>query len=240
MLNDIIFPNKEVCPTNPQTIGPGIAPLLDQNFKFDEKLVEESEHYNNLRVPYEKVSGDPPLPEQLKLHQYFITTTSIVYDGKNIDPNTIVLRYTVTDNPHEDYIILQRTQYFFKYEPVINSYTYSYSLYNPKVDKSYLRPYGEWAQTSSRIEMNGNSKILGNNEIFYNFKTNDGHHLLTAPAWFSADQVCAILYLDNNADSDPIARVPASINHTIVYSTPQITLNLHTNNLPSSFFVEVF
>ena len=244
MLNNIFVPNKYTCPNNPQQ-EPDWEHIseCEANLNYDTKLVEEAEQRNQLRAPYTLLNEriDPP---NLKLHQYFITKTEISYPDSpstfiTIPANAQVLRYTITDNPYKDYVILQHSQTFFNYTPDGTSYTFDWSPYDPSKDKCYIRPVGEWARTTNRIWMTGTSKVLKGNEIVYNFEAEDSSHM-TSPAWFTTDYVCAVLYLSYMQNEQPIARVPASIGHQIIQGVPQITLNLHTTTVPSSFYVEDF
>lgn len=245
MLNNIFVPNKYICPNNPQQIPDWEhIPECDNNFEYDEKLVDEAKQRNQLRAPY-TLLDHVTYPPDLELHQYFVTKTETLYPDSpstsiTIPANAQVLRYTITDNPYKDYVILQHSQTFFNYTPDGTSYTFDWSPYDPSKDKCYMRPVGEWARikTGKRIYMTGTTKVL-NGEIVYNFKSQNSLHM-TTPAWFTTDYVCAMLYLSNMDDEAPIARVPASIGHQIIQGVPQITLNLHTTTVPSSFYVEVF
>lgn len=242
MLNNIFVPNKYTCPNNPQQ-EPDWENIseCENNFEYDAQLVEEAKQRNQLRAPY-TLLDDVTNPPDLKLHQYFITKTEISYPNSSstfitIPANAQVLRYIITDNPYKDYVILQHSQAFFNYTPDGTSYTFDWSPYDPSKDKCYIRPAGEWARAARRIPMTGTTKVL-NGEIVYNFSADSSY--MTAPAWFTTDHVCAVLYLSNNSTEEPIARVPASIGHQIIWGVPQITLNLHTTTVPSSFYVEVF
>lgn len=244
MLNHIFVPNSLICPNGIISFeSQGFRDLLDQNFDYDDKLVDESEHYSALKAPYKEVVFDPNnliLPDALDLHQYFITTQAVHYPSDSdpeVPANSVVLRFRISKNADEDIVILQRYQTFFNYNPIITSCTQS--PFDPNKDKCYIRPYGEWA-VSTRIA--GNSAIieLTDGQIQYYFKTNDTDQMLVAPAWFSADQVCARLYLSDSLTAEPIANIPASIVHDTNNGNPKIYLQLHTNSLPASFFVEVF
>lgn len=242
MLNHIFVPNTLVC------IEPGgeidwekLIPYIWENLNYDGMLVDETLQYNQLRGPYEEVKHIEDLKQ---VHQYYITTTAITEPVVAL-PNSMILVYSKDDQGQLIYLVLARTQTFFQYAPTNTGYTYTYSSYDPTINKTYLRPYGEWpVSTPHYLIFNSNRQDV-TNLISYHFSSViDGiTYSMIAPIYFNADQVNVRLYLYQDSQYQRILTCPAHYEETLNTQTGQKRIDLVIDSpyqLPSIFYVEVF
>lgn len=252
MLNHVFVPNTLICTEPGGAIDwDKLMPYIEQNFAYDTNLVAELEQYNQIRAPYKQV---PELILPFQLHQYYITTVATPVrfpdTSKNISANSILLRWQVTDGSSQDYLVLSRSQTFFQCQPldftindhgeIVYPFTKRYSWYDPKIDKLYLRPVGEWPINQQRLLFTSNRAVI-TNKIYYTFSAPNTTTIMKSPVYFNTDKVCARLYLTINSN-ECILTCPAHYNVQIDTTGNHIvTLILDTDiTLPSLFYVEVF
>lgn len=108
-----------------QLYWPSVVPILNTNYFYVDKLVDESQHYHDFLRPWKEISPlsqSDPTTDALKIHQYYSATVSNPSYSVNIGDWVGRVRNTQPTHALDDCLVLTRSEQYYIYDDITKQF----------------------------------------------------------------------------------------------------------------------